>query len=105
MKHYKRFTGFSQIKKTPTRRLRKAMENFFRLYSSESRAQAKQQLAAKLYANSSIWIYCSKGRQGTVRVGTEAREDMLPNILANDFVIARCHNGRFKVISTVRSRG
>lgn len=101
MKHHKRQGGFSSIRKPPSRKLRKAIENFLRLFSCCNRAQAREAARDKIYAHAGEHPLKRKGRQNTIRIGTAAREDMLPDILAEDYVIGHFCRGHFKTRLTV----
>lgn len=101
MKHYKRTTGFSQLKKKPSRKLRKAIENFLRRVAYGTRDEARDVMRVKLWAHGADHTFSRKGLQNTIRIGAKAHEDMLPDILANDFVLGYCRNGFFKSRSTI----
>lgn len=95
MKHYKRTSGLCQVKKKPSRKLRKAMENFLHRYGQDTRAEARVQLVNVLWSMTDETRPLHKGRQNKIRFGVSTKLTAAPWRVGSDFVVATCYRGRY----------
>lgn len=103
MKYTRKKSGFSQLRKPPSRKLRKAIENFIRRYGAGDRAAAKNK------AQEIIWTRCPplrgqvKGVQHTLCFSTTSVRGDIPDINEGDLVIGYRVNGVCQVDAVVGS--
>ncbi len=101
MKHTRRTSGFSQLRKPPSRKLRKAIENFIRRYGAGDRAKAKAK------AQEIIWTLCPplrgqvKGVQHVLCFSTTSVRGDIPGINEGDLVIGYRIDGVCRVDAVV----